>query len=354
MKASVVGTFRDGKKMQTPFLRNSWYVAGYGSELTEGRLLSRTLLGERIVMFRASEGEPAAIQDRCPHRFAPLSMGSVEGDTVRCVYHGLAFNRVGKCVDNPHGPIGALAVKSFPILERQGLLWIWMGDVDRANAEQVPQFEQLDPATDHVRHGYIHGNARYELMSDNILDLSHIEFLHPMLGTPTVRAAKVTVEQPGDRVVVRRKIENEILPPNLAATYRTGARPVNRTLEVTWIAPANLILKVAVATLDDGPAWSSGSQSLHLFTPETEASTHYFYVSSIAREKADADIANRFATALAHVFAQEDKPIIDAQAANIGDADFEALKPALMAIDKGPVLARRRLKQLIAEEHTAT
>ncbi len=339
--------------MQTPFLRNSWYVAGYSSELIEGRLLSRTLLNERLVMFRTSEGEPAAIQDRCPHRFAPLSMGSVEGDRVRCVYHGLAFNRVGKCVDNPHGPIGALAIRSFPILERQGLLWVWMGDVECANSEQVPRFDQLDPSTDHVRHGYIHGNAHYELMSDNILDLSHIEFLHPMLGTPAVRAAKVTVEQRGDRIVVRRKIENETLPPNLAATYRTAARPVNRTLEVTWTAPANLILKVAIETEDAGPKWSSGSQSLHLFTPETEGSTHYFYVSSIARDKADSDTADRFATALAHVFAHEDKPIIDAQAANIGDADFEALKPALMAIDKGPALARRRLKQLIAEEKAA-
>lgn len=338
---------------QGVFLRNSWYVAGYPDELNDDRLLARKFLGEPVVLFRTAAGELAAVQDRCPHRFAPLSIGRLEGDQVRCIYHGLAFNRMGRCVDNPHGPTGALAVKSYPLAERQGLLWIWMGDADCADEAAIPAFDQLDPVTGHVRKGYLHGSAHYELMSDNILDLSHIEFLHPMLGTSAVRKAKLKVEQPGDRVVVRRMMEAETLPPNLGHVYRTGDRPVDRTLEVTWTAPANLILKVAVETRDAEPGWASGSQSLHLFTPETDRSTHYFYVSSIARDKADTETADQFAAALARVFATEDKPIIDAQAANIGDADFETLRPALMAIDKGPVLARRRLKQLIAQEHLA-
>lgn len=350
----MASTERDGSRTApAPFLRNSWYVAGYASELEQGRLLARTFLGEPVVMFRTAAGELAAVQDRCPHRFAPLSKGRLEGEGVRCIYHGLAFDRSGKCFDNPHGPAGALAVKAYPLAERAGLLWVWMGTQDEADESRIPTFDHLDPAADHVRTGYLHGCAHYELMSDNILDLSHIEFLHPMIGTSAVRQAKVKVEQLDDHVVVQRAMRNETLPANLAHVYRTGPRPVNRTLQVTWLAPANLILDVAIETADDGEPWSSGSQSLHLFTPETERSTHYFYVASLERDKADAETADRFADALGHVFATEDKPIIDAQAANIGFGDFETLKPALLAIDKGPVLARRRLKQLIEAERAA-
>lgn len=335
---------------ETKFLRNIWYVAGYSRELDENNRLTRRLLGEAIFIFRTGDGWLCALRNRCPHRFAPLSMGRLEGDAVRCAYHGLAFDGSGSCSHNPHGPKGALSVRAYPIVEQDGLLWIWMGAPDQADRATIPDFGRLDPQQFHVRSGYLHGQAPYELMSDNILDLSHIEFLHPLLGTPEVSQAKVEVRQEEGQVIVRRHMRGEVLPAGLAQVYRTGARAVDRMLEVVWHPPASMVLTVSVATSDGGPDWQSGSQTLHIFTPETSGTTHYFYVASLARDKAGEEAADGFFAALELVFTTEDKPMIDAQAAEIGEEEFEDLRPALLPIDKGPVLARRRLKQMIEAE----
>jgi vanillate O-demethylase monooxygenase subunit len=332
------------------FLRNAWYVAGFSHELKQKPLLARTILSQPVLLYRDESGELAAIGNRCPHRFAPLSMGRLVGDQVRCIYHGLGFDRSGKCVHNPHGPTGSIAVPAFPLAERDGIVWIWMGEAALADLSTVPRFDRLDTAGYHVDYGYLHGSAHYELMSDNILDLSHIEFLHPALGTEAVSKAKVLVEQQPDRIVVTRRMRDEVLHPGLGGVYRTGTRPVNRTMTVSWAAPANLTLWVDVETIDDGQPWQSGSQSLHLFTPETDSSTHYFYVASLDREKADEATAESFFNALQRVFTTEDKPIIDAQAELIGHSDIMELKPALLPIDKANVFARRRLSKMIAQE----
>lgn len=337
--------------MARKFLQNAWYVAGYPEELDGGALLSRRLLGEPVLLFRDGEGKVAAIADRCPHRFVPLSMGRLAEGQVRCGYHGLGFDRSGKCVHNPHGPTAGLAVRAWPISEQAGLLWIWMGDPDRAADTGIPAFEQVDPASHHIRHGYLHGRAHYELMTDNILDLSHIEFLHPGLGTEAVSRAKVEVRQENDAIITVRQMRDELLPPGLDHVYQAQGARVHRTLAVTWRAPALMALQVTIEPADPAAAWRTGSQTLHLFTPETDASTHYFYVASLPRASADSETADGFMNALSRVFVGEDKPMIDAQAAMLGGIDIMDMKPALLAIDKAPVLARRALAKRIAAEN---
>src|SRR5580704_1213723 len=116
--------------MSMAMLRNSWYVAGWASELVHGRLLGRTYLNEPVVLFRQTDGTPVALSDRCPHRFAPLHLGKQLGDVVQCGYHGLEFGSDGRCVRNPHGkgaPPGA-KLRRYPLIERYDLLWIWPGE----------------------------------------------------------------------------------------------------------------------------------------------------------------------------------------------------------------------------------
>lgn len=118
------------------YLRNVWYVAAWASEVKPGRMLTRTLLEERVLMFRDEAGEARALFDQCPHRFAPLSMGKLcdGGRYVQCGYHGLQFDGKGACVSNPHGPVPKAAkVKSYPLVERYSVLWIWMGDPEQAD-----------------------------------------------------------------------------------------------------------------------------------------------------------------------------------------------------------------------------
>ena len=333
-----------------PFMRNAWYVAGYSSELTTTALLGRTLLGLPVLLFRDQEGKIKAIGNRCPHRFVPLSLGSIVDGQVRCGYHGLGFDSSGRCVHNPHGPTGRLAVPAYPLEERHGLLWIWMGDREAADASLVPDFAGLDPMKSHVRTGYLHGQANYELMTDNILDLSHIEFLHPALGTEAVSRAKVEVSEAPGMLSTTRRIRDEVLPSRLALVYRSGAQRVHRTMSVSWQAPANMVLTVTIEPADPSQEWQTGSQTLHLFTPETEQSTHYFYVGIMPRSTADEATADSFIAALGRAFTTEDKPMIEAQAGLVGDRDIMDLKPALFPIDKAPVRARRLLAQLIAGE----
>ncbi|MBC2663522.1 aromatic ring-hydroxylating dioxygenase subunit alpha [Novosphingobium flavum] len=329
-----------------PFVRNAWYVAGFSEEVPPGQMLSRRVLDCPLVILRGSDGTLSAMVDQCPHRFAPLSLGSFDGGTVTCRYHGLGFELEGRCVSNPHGSTAGLATQTWPVREQDGLLWVWPGDVAERLAIAPPKFGMLDEAEAFVRRGYLHGNADYRLMVDNILDLSHIEFLHPALGTPAVRNAEVRVTVQEDAITVTRAMSSEQLGEGLSYVYGTSGEAVNRTMTVTWSAPSNLVLTVDIER-GVGP---TGSQSLHLFTPETDRSTHYFYTASMSRRVADPDQFDSFANALAGVFLTEDKPMIDAQQDRIGHRELATLKPALLKIDKAPVLARRRLEQLIALE----
>lgn len=190
-----------------PYLLNTWYVAGWSEDVQPGALMSRTLLEQPVLMFRDSGGVPRALLDRCPHRFAPLSMGrlSDDGQSVQCAYHALRFDGHGACVHNPHGDgriPPAAKVRTYPLVERYGVLWIWMGDAAKADAALIPDFSLIDPEHWHVGKRYLHAKANYVLETDNIMDLSHVEFLHPStLGTPAVKNALTDIRQEGNTVL---------------------------------------------------------------------------------------------------------------------------------------------------------
>lgn len=336
------------------YLRNCWYVAALADELNGQDMLARKILNEPVLLMKDEQDQWSAISDRCPHRFAPLNRGKVGFGTVTCAYHGLAFNTKGACTHNPHGPItAALSVKSYPIRLVGPLLWIWMGDPAMAADVAPPAYDWSVDGSHAIGMGYIHGLAHYELMSDNIMDLSHIEFLHPLLGSEAVSKAKVDVTTQGDQIVATRRMTYETLSEPLARTYRTDGERVNRELRGEWRAPALMELTVTVQPLQSVGTPPRGSRTLHLFTPETELSTHYFYVCGMEKDTTPPDIVVGFRQALERVFLTEDKPMIDAQQAIIGfDADIMDLHPAMLAIDKAPVMVRRQMQKLIALEAT--
>ena len=110
------------KLISGTYLRNAWYVAAWSEAVGDGGVLGLTILKEPVVLYRQSNGEVAALADRCAHRFAPLSMGHiVGGNRIQCPYHGLEYDKTGVCVLNPHGnkniPSRA-RVKSYPVIEK--------------------------------------------------------------------------------------------------------------------------------------------------------------------------------------------------------------------------------------------
>lgn len=335
------------------FLKNVWYVAAWADEVTDA-MLPRRIIGKPVVIYRRRDGKAVALEDRCPHRFAPLHMGKLVGDEIECAYHGLRFDCSGACTVNPHGngQIPAKAfVRSYPLQECYNLLWIWMGDPDKADAALIPEFEFLgDPQFQNVK-GYTLAEGHYELMTDNIMDLGHIEFLHPgLLGSDAVRRAKSEILQTGNTVHSNRLTSNEVLPPVLQKWYEAGAQKVQRWLNVRWDAPA--VMKLTVGVLPEGQPreQANESQGCHLMTPATELTTHYFWAQGRNWGQRDPEMDKLRLDSLRKAFDTQDKPMIEAVQINMGTTDLDSLGPLMLATDGGPVRARRVLKQLVAAE----
>jgi phenylpropionate dioxygenase-like ring-hydroxylating dioxygenase large terminal subunit len=338
--------------MTTLFLRNTWYLGAWSSEIVVGKPIGRTLLESPILFFRTADGAVNAIDDTCPHRFAPLSLGEQRGDTIRCIYHGLEFDRTGACVRNPHGnkhiPAGA-HLRSYPVEERFEGVWIWMGDAAKADPASIPDLGwELDPEEGmSVQRGLIPVAANYQLLSDNIMDLSHIEYLHAgSLGTPAVGAAEVEVERDGDTVWCRRRIANDVVTPGLAVLLGTAGEVVDRYLDAHWIAPN--INKNNIYFTSPGAPKTSGSRmtGAHIFTPETAASTHYFLTAKAPASGAPPVMPEGTKDPIT----EEDKPMLEAIQGRMKDRDFWSMKPVLLSVDAAAVLSRRILQQKISEE----
>ncbi len=339
-----------------PYLRNTWYMFGWAPELAAGKLLARTLLDERIVMFRDREGQPCALTDRCPHRFAPLSLGKLYDGVVQCPYHGLRFDGTGQCVHNPHGN-GAIpkaaVVNSYPVVERYSVLWIWMGDPAKADSALIPDYSFTDPEQWYVGSGTLLINVNYELETDNILDLSHIEFLHPLFATDAVRRGKIQCVQEGSTIWSKRFMTQDLLPDFLAHNFNIPpGHLADRWLDVRWNAPACMALWAGAVASGQPREQGTVVQQAHIFAPQNQGSTHYFFSISFPRSMGPMgeQLARESIAVLEQVFREEDKPILEAQARAMGDAEFWSLKPLLLRSDTAAVSARRQLAELIEAE----
>src|SRR5215475_13117307 len=112
------------------WIANAWYVAAWSHELKAGQLLARTIIDQPLVLYRTGSGEIVALEDRCCHRFAPLSLGRLEGDDLRCMYHGLKFARDGRCIEIPGQKLipQSACVRGYPVAQRGSWVWLWMGE----------------------------------------------------------------------------------------------------------------------------------------------------------------------------------------------------------------------------------
>ena len=171
----------EDKKERKMFLRNCWYVAGWSNNY-EHSLKAQKLLGENIVFYRRADGAPVALEDACPHRKLPLSKGQLEGDNVVCGYHGLTFDCAGRCTDSPtqRGMMPRRAVvRSYPVVDRYRLLWIWMGDPEKANPDEIFEIENFDnPEWGYTDGGILPIECNYLWVVDNLLDPSHVAWVH--------------------------------------------------------------------------------------------------------------------------------------------------------------------------------
>jgi phenylpropionate dioxygenase-like ring-hydroxylating dioxygenase large terminal subunit len=344
-----------------PYIRNAWYVAMWSEQLQLGQLTSRTLLEEPIVLFRKQDGGVAALADLCPHRFAPLSMGRLLPDgRLQCGYHGLEFNPAGTCVRNPHSNrIPPARVRSYPALEKHSLVWVWMG-VDAPDPTLIPDYSCLDSAAPlHVtERDYLRMEANYELITDNLLDLSHTSYLHEgILGTPEMVDAELTVEEQGDSITVSRGSSDTPIPGLFKSLLPHAPERVDKWNAMRWSAPSCLLIHTGVCEPGRERSSGTGFWGVHILTPETRRSTHYHFAAVRWNVLTEGDDRNRrirdeLSRTRRFAFSEQDRPIIEAQQRRI-DAAKSPLRPVLLSIDAGSARYRRVLGRLLQQEARA-
>ncbi|WP_077034718.1 aromatic ring-hydroxylating dioxygenase subunit alpha [Pelomonas sp. KK5] len=339
------------------FLRNCWYVIGWAHELAEsGAMVHRTIAGEEILVYRLQkDGSIAAIQDRCPHRFVPLHKGRQVGDHIECGYHGLCFGASGQCVRHPvDGAVipKAAQVKSYAATERHGALWVWLGDAAAADPSRIADLSFLtDPQRSTVS-GHMHTKANYELAIDNLVDLTHIEYVHREFQASEAFPRLITeVQQDGDVITTRLTYPNGRPPPVFANAGLDMDQPIDLVNEVEWHAPSVAILRVRAyrpGRHDEVPIFDI--KSAHLISAETQGSCHYFFGNTRNYALNDPAVDEKIRHWQRTAFIEQDKPMLEAQQQYIGERDILAMKPVLLATDAGSVRIRRTLRRMIEAE----
>lgn len=340
------------------FLRDVWYVAAWDDEVGH-RPLARTLLNEAVVLYRGANGRPVALEDRCCHRHLPLRMGKVDGDNIQCGYHGLTFDRQGQCVSIPGQtavPLGA-SVKSYPVVERDRWIWIWMGDPSSADAALIPDFHWLvDPAWG-SKGSMFHVDCHYQLVMDNLLDPSHIAFVHSdtIGNAPVVDQANVKTERDGDIIRVTRWTLDAPPAPTYAGAGNFSGN-IDRWQITEAIPPCFIRYDSGGAPAGSGVTEGDRSQAIGFYnfdaiTPETETSCLFFWACAHDFKVDDPEVTDWYYRQI-HKANFEDVEILEAQQASIS-RDPEA--PTIdINCDSGPMQARRVVEDLTRAERSAS
>ena len=331
------------------WLSNCWYQVGWTDDLPAGGSFAKTILGASVLFYRGEDGQIAALLDRCPHRFVPLSAGTFKANVVTCPYHGLAFGSDGRCVNNPHGPItSTMRVRSFPVVERHTAIWFWPGDEAAADPGQIPDLSFIDqtPETARIRMD-IPTACNYQLLIDNIMDLSHADYLHPTTLGGMMTDAKMRSREDGDDVVVEWTADNCVPAPGFASATSPDGK-VDVWIRVRWRAPGVMILSSSIVPA--GTEHNVSTTTLHNMVPETEDSTHYFMCTTRSFELENEGVTAAIQANAEQAFLREDKPMLELQRQGMAGEDFWDLKPVLLPIDAAAVRVRRKLAALLAAE----
>lgn len=338
------------------FVKNAWYVAGWSKDFADD-LRPVTIVGQNMVMFRCSTGQVIALEDRCPHRQLPLSKGKRVGDTIQCGYHGMTFDGAGKCVRVPgqdNLPKSAY-VDTFRVEERHNIVWVWMGDATRANPDDIfdlPQFS--DPAWHAHQGDGLHLKANYLNVAENLVDPAHVSFVHPTtLGNASSENVPVHVKTSGEAIVAWRWIR-DAPPIGFFQKFGDFEGNVDRWHYYYLNMPSTAVIDFGSADAalnlpeDDRDA-GVRIFALHFVTPVTEDYTidHWMHLRNTA---VGDDAASQQMDAMFRVAFAEDKAILEA--IHIEEQRPHARKPIRIAIDKGPNVYRKRIRDLIEFETT--
>ncbi len=342
------------------FLKNAWYVACTPQEVDE-QPLGRRICNEAIVFFRGPDGVVAALEDFCPHRGAPLSLGRVIEGRLVCGYHGLEMGCDGRTVAMPGQRVrGFPAIRSFPAVERHGFVWVWPGEPALADAARIPACVWADSPDWAYGGGLFHIGCDYRLMVDNLMDLSHETYVHATsIGQKEIDETPTTTRTEGDEVVTSRFMDHIIAPPfwkmALRGNHLPDDQPVDRWQICHFSPPSHVMIEVGVALAGQGgyqapPEVKASSIVVDFITPETETSIWYFWGMARHFNPRDKALTASIREGQGRIFT-EDLEMLERQQANLSAWPSRDLLK--LNIDAGGVQARRVLDRLIAAERAA-
>jgi phenylpropionate dioxygenase-like ring-hydroxylating dioxygenase large terminal subunit len=346
------------------WIADSWYVIAWDHEIPpieSAEIFTRTVLNEPIIVYRTTDNQLVAMQDRCCHRHAPLSKGKREGDCIRCGYHGLKFNSQGKCVDAPGIAIipEKAQVKTYPLVVKNRWVFIWMGVPSKADIALLPDNFSCDHPDWQYKPGYFHYATPYLLICDNLLDFSHLSYVHEKTlgGSTAIAQAVPTIEKTFDvygkqnGIKVSRQVQNVASPP-FYQKFRAFTENLDRWFIYEFVLPGTLLMHSGGRPISDAKDDLSRAVQLHscqTLTPETENTTHYFFQQSHRKnaleETAALAMTESIFNSLVGAF-NEDRDMITAQHQNI------LLNPAVAMLPLGMDSALVQFRRLIDTNST--
>jgi vanillate O-demethylase monooxygenase subunit len=346
------------------YVLNHWYAAAWSGEVAD-QPLARQLLDERVVMFRDGEGKVAALTNRCPHRLAPLSMGECVNGHIRCGYHGLEFDSAGQCVNVPGQTIipPKAKVRSFPTAERYGLVWLWMGEAERADEALLPLVRKHGEAGWKVMdNGYQRHAANYRIEIENLMDPAHTTFLHKQtIGNPAAKDVPVLNRRETENgmpgIVAYRWLENTPPSPfDRSSTAFAEGHKVDRGQSFGFFLPS--MSKVEIASLPAGLERTEEnldkglrSFSYKFLTPESEGATHFFWLHIRNYRLEDTEFETTLRAGLEKTYVEDNEM---ASAIQLEQERSGLRQIAAIEIDRAPVMAMRELERMIAAEQAGT
>jgi len=335
------------------FLKNSWYVAGWSNEIQRS-LTQRWIIGEPLVLYRTQAGKVVALTDRCPHRRAALSKGNLIGDTVQCGYHGGTRDCSGACVAIPGQQQipPSMKVRTYPVVEKWQWIWVWMGDPEAADESLIPDFRYNSEPGWVSTGGCIDVKANYQLLTDNLLDLTHETYVHTRtIGTNEIVETPMTQRVEGNEVHVQRIIKNAP-PPPLFSRVRKLEGNIDRWQVIRFQPPASVTIDARAypAGTDDlerGLRWFS----VNTITPVDARTSKYYWTITRCFAQDDAEVTKTIHDSIYTTF-MEDVEVLEAQQIMIDTDDSMKAEVGVRA-DGGSVAARRIVEKLVKQQSTA-
>ncbi len=339
------------------FIKNAWYVACMPDDFQD-KPLGRKICGESMVFYRGVQGQPVALEDFCPHRGAPLSLGFVKDGNLVCGYHGLEMGCEGKTIAMPGQRVrGFPAIRSFPVVERYGFVWVWPGQADKASEDLIPKFEFFDNPAWAYGGGLYHIACDYRLMVDNLMDLTHETYVHAStIGQKEIDEVPCVTKTEGDHVTTSRFMENITAPPFWKMALRGNKLaddvPVDRWQICHFTPPSHVMIEVGVAHAGHGGYHAPDNVKAYsvvvdFITPETETSIWYFWGMARKFQPQDAALTASIREGQGKIFS-EDLQMLELQQKNLlAHPTRELLK---LNIDAGGVQSRRVIDRLLAKE----